>query len=95
MEIDLNSLSNISLWVVPDSDLLDIKIRGHAFRTMMMRKSYFARLCFAAKKESRKGGTMGSSQEEESTLEYLKESRVLSKGQCKVSKSSVERDVLV
>ena len=62
---------------------------------MMMLKSYFARFCLAAKKESRKGGTLSSSQGEEATLEYLKESRVLSKGQGKVSKSSVERDVLV
>ena len=62
---------------------------------MIMRKTYFARLCFAAKKEPRKGGTVSSSQEEESTFEYVKESRVLSEGQCKVSKSSLERDVPV
>ena len=54
-----------------------------------MRKTYFARLCFAAEKEPRKGGTVSSSQEEESTFEYVKESRVLSEGQYKVSKSSV------
>lgn len=82
MKID----AKIPIWVEFDSRC--------AFDTEMMSKNYFARLCFAVKKEARKGWTVSSSQEEESTFEFLKESRVLSKGQCKVSKSSLERDVL-
>ena len=82
MKID----AKIPIWVEFDSRC--------AFGTEMMSKNYFARFCFAAKKEPRKGWTVSSSQEEESTFEF-KESRVLSKGQCKVSKSSLERDVLV